>query len=42
MNDIRKFNMDILAIGSDWLGTFDYMKDYCNVIYLERTKIFPV
>ena len=29
---------DIFAIGSDWMGAFDYISDYCQVIYLERTK----
>ena len=38
VNDIRKFHVDIFAIGSDWTGAFDYLKDYCGVVYLERTK----
>ena len=38
VNDIRKFHVDIFAIGSDWTGAFDYLKDYCKVVYLERTK----
>ena len=38
VNDIRKFHIDIFAIGSDWTGNFDYLKDYCKVVYLERTK----
>jgi len=38
VNDIRKFQIDIFAIGSDWTGSFDYLKDYCQVVYLERTK----
>ncbi|MCM1174229.1 MAG: Gfo/Idh/MocA family oxidoreductase [Blautia sp.] len=38
VNDIRKFHIDIFAIGSDWVGTFDYLKDYCKVVYLERTR----
>ncbi len=38
VNDIRKFHVDIFAIGSDWAGAFDYLKDYCRVFYLERTK----
>lgn len=38
INDIQKHNVDIFAIGSDWLGKFDYLNDYCNVIYLDRTK----
>ncbi len=38
VNDIQKFHINIFAIGSDWTGTFDYLKDYCKVVYLERTK----
>ena len=38
VNDIRRFHIDIFAIGSDWTGAFDYLKDYCQVMYLERTK----
>lgn len=38
VNDIQKFHVDIFAIGSDWTGEFDYLKDYCDVVYLERTK----
>lgn len=38
INDIQKYNIDIFAIGSDWVGKFDYIKEYCEVIYLERTK----
>lgn len=38
ISDIQKYNIDIFAIGSDWLGKFDYIKEYCNVVYLERTK----
>lgn len=36
--DILKYGVDIFAIGSDWTGGFDYLKPYCEVIYLERTK----
>lgn len=36
--DIQKYDIDIFAIGSDWTGAFDYLKDYCKVVYLERTK----
>jgi glycerol-3-phosphate cytidylyltransferase len=38
IEDIVKNGVDIFAIGSDWLGKFDYLKEYCNVVYLERTK----
>ena len=37
-NDIKKYHIDIFTVGSDWVGAFDYLKDYCKVIYLERTK----
>ncbi|WP_276948202.1 Gfo/Idh/MocA family oxidoreductase [Acetatifactor muris] len=37
-NDIKKFHVDIFTVGSDWTGNFDYLKDYCKVVYLERTK----
>lgn len=38
INDIQKHEVDIFAIGSDWLGKFDYLRDYCKVVYLDRTK----
>lgn len=36
--DIKKYQIDIFTVGSDWVGHFDYLKDYCQVVYLERTK----
>jgi glycerol-3-phosphate cytidylyltransferase len=38
ISDIQKYNIDIFAIGNDWEGKFDFLEDYCDVIYLERTK----
>lgn len=38
VEDIQKYQIDIFTVGSDWIGTFDYLKQYCQVIYLERTK----
>ena len=38
VQDMQKHKVDIFAIGSDWLGKFDYLNDYCRVIYLDRTK----
>lgn len=38
VQDIQRHKVDIFAIGSDWLGKFDYLSDYCEVNYLERTK----
>ena len=37
-NDIKRLGIDIFTVGSDWTGCFDYLKDYCKVVYLERTK----
>lgn len=37
MIDIKKYDVDIFAIGNDWEGKFDFLKEYCEVIYLERT-----
>ena len=38
IRDIQKYNVDIFAIGDDWKGKFDYLEEYCEVMYLERTK----
>lgn len=38
IDDILKYGVDIFAIGSDWLGCFDYLKEFCDVIYLPRTE----
>lgn len=37
IDDILRYGVDVFAIGSDWIGYFDYLKEYCQVIYLERT-----
>lgn len=34
---IKEYNADILIMGDDWEGRFDWVKDCCNVIYLPRT-----
>ena len=36
--DIQKYQVDIFTVGSDWVGQFDYLNEYCKVVYLERTK----
>ena len=38
IDDIQKYNVDIFAIGSDWEGKFDYLNEYCKVVYLRRTE----
>ena len=38
IDDIQKYDVDIFAIGSDWEGKFEYLKEYCKVVYLPRTE----
>ena len=38
IDDILKYDVDIFAIGSDWEGKFDYLNEYCKVVYLPRTE----
>ncbi|MDE6407461.1 MAG: adenylyltransferase/cytidyltransferase family protein [Anaeroplasmataceae bacterium] len=38
IDDIKRNNVDIFAIGSDWIGKFDYLNEYCHVVYLPRTE----
>ena len=38
IDDIRKYDIDIFTVGSDWVGKFDYLNEYCKVVYLERTE----
>ena len=38
IDDIRRLGVDIFTVGSDWVGYFDYLKEYCQVVYLPRTE----
>lgn len=38
IDDIQRYDVDIFAIGSDWIGKFDYLNEFCNVVYLPRTE----
>lgn len=38
IDDIRRYDVDIFTVGSDWVGKFDYLKEYCKVVYLDRTE----
>ena len=38
IDDIRRLNIDIFTVGSDWEGCFDYLKEFCKVVYLPRTE----
>ena len=38
IDDIQKYGVDIFTVGSDWTGHFDYLNEYCEVVYLPRTE----
>lgn len=37
ISDVKEFRVDTFVMGDDWKGKFDFLKDYCEVVYLERT-----
>ena len=38
IDDIKRLGIDIFTVGSDWKGHFDYLNEYCKVVYLDRTQ----
>lgn len=38
ISDIKKFNVSVFGMGDDWTGDFDFLKEYCDVVYLQRTS----
>ena len=36
--DVDRFDVDVFVMGHDWEGEFDFLKDKCEVIYLNRTE----
>lgn len=40
VDDIKKYDIDIVVMGSDWVGSdrFEYLRDYCELVYLDRTE----
>lgn len=38
IDDIKRYEVDIFTVGSDWVGKFDYLGELCKVVYLERTE----
>lgn len=38
IEDVKKYDIDIFVIGDDWKGKFDFLKEYCEVVYLDRTE----
>ncbi|WP_078550124.1 glycerol-3-phosphate cytidylyltransferase [Litchfieldia alkalitelluris] len=37
VKDVIKHEVDVFVMGNDWEGRFDFLKEYCEVIYLPRT-----
>lgn len=37
IDDIKRYCVDIFTVGSDWVGKFDYLNEFCKVVYLDRT-----
>ena len=37
LSDVKEFRVDTFVIGDDWEGKFDFLKEYCEVVYLPRT-----
>ena len=37
IDDIKRLGVDVFTVGSDWIGEFDYLQEFCKVVYLERT-----
>lgn len=38
IDDIKRYDVDIFTVGSDWKGHFDYLNEFCKVVYLDRTE----
>ncbi len=38
IRDVQENNIDLFVMGDDWKGKFDFLKDYCEVVYLPRTE----
>ncbi|MFB9974390.1 glycerol-3-phosphate cytidylyltransferase [Allobacillus sp. SKP2-8] len=38
IDDVKNNNIDVFVMGHDWEGEFDFLKDYCEVVYLPRTE----
>ena len=35
--DVHEYDIDVFVMGDDWEGKFDFLKEYCDVVYLPRT-----
>ena len=37
LTDVKEYHVDTFVMGDDWTGKFDFLKPYCEVVYLPRT-----
>ena len=37
-DDVRRYNVDVFVMGDDWRGEFDFLSEFCDVVYLPRTS----
>ena len=37
ITDVQEYHIDTFVMGDDWEGKFDFLKEYCEVVYLSRT-----
>lgn len=38
VNDVKEHDIDVFVMGDDWVGKFDFLSEYCDVVYLPRTE----
>ncbi|KRW82139.1 glycerol-3-phosphate cytidylyltransferase [Marinobacter sp. P4B1] len=38
LSDVKRYQVDVFAIGEDWKGKFDFLEELCEVVYLPRTR----
>ncbi len=38
LEDVNKHKIDVFVMGNDWKGKFDFLEEYCEIVYLERTR----
>ena len=38
VSDVQEYHVDTFVMGDDWVGKFDFLKEYCDVVYLPRTE----
>ena len=38
LEDVNKHKIDVFVMGNDWKGKFDFLEEYCEIVYLDRTR----